>query len=137
MGFLHFRTVFVYAVVSVNLADSVIKHGLNPGGLLTSFGLTPSPADYNSPPSRWPAAELSIAAAQRFSLGRVPRPVWHRMYFRTCQHVHAVPAWDAEEMEPILSQLCGPIGKNQKGHRCQWEPACTSVVALLTVQKRG
>jgi len=34
-GFFHFRTVFVYAVVRVSLADTVVKYDLNLGGLLT------------------------------------------------------------------------------------------------------
>lgn len=49
-------------------ADAVVKHGLNLGGLLTWFERTPSPADSNEPLSRWPAAELSITAAQLFSV---------------------------------------------------------------------
>lgn len=52
----------------LSLADAVVKRGLDPGGLLTWFERTPSPADYNEPLSRWPAAELSITAAQLFSV---------------------------------------------------------------------
>lgn len=52
----------------LSLADAVVKRGLNLGGRLTWFERTPSPADYNEPLSRWPAAERSITAAQLFSV---------------------------------------------------------------------
>lgn len=134
--FFHFRTVFVYAVVSVSLADTVIKYDLNLGGLLTWFGLTPSPADYSGPPSRWPAAELSITVAQLFSF-------WEESpsLCGTASILELVSA-SMQSLRGKLkrrSQFClncpGPIGKHHKDHRCQWEPDCTSVVAIADYPK--
>lgn len=124
--------------MSLSLADTVIKYDVNLGGLMTCFGLTPSPADYNGPPSRWPAAEPSVTVAQLFSFWEESLGLCGTAsILEPRQRIHAVTVWEAEGMEPILSQLSRPIGKNHEDHRCQWEPECTSLFALLTIQNPG